>query len=488
MESYSFDLPKTASELAPNFSKLMPEFSSLVPKITNGETDVSKLIPNVSKLKESFGNLISQKKDEAIEKNIERSKKAISDLETQYKEVQEQVMAYKKILEELCNKVTDSKKEGLNVVAEIKNMVEQVKALRTEMENSLMSFAVTGWGSGKSAEEILDELVTPLIDSVLAMSDVIKKLELPDIPLIKDIPAMLQKFSNLGRIINHLPPELKNAARQKVEELKQSEASGEPIEANNGKTWSLAALKSTAENILNKIINDIVELYGAVVDMLEIICSCAEIYAILLLIDKFKPIIEQFKLMVGDVVTILTSSQELLKCVLSGKYAMLNMLKKVIKKKLEDAWNVLVYVCAGNGYSTDVLISGCWSSIVSSQCDLSSIALSIDLNKDILQNYIDASIVSKYSNKIDKIAGYINTLSAGNFIDSEKIEIESIRKSLFEQKKEKLLSVDFLKNYEHTLSSYAALVNFDINKVKLYSSLIDSNVSLDKFLNPGAVN
>lgn len=429
------------------------------------------------------------------DKEIERLQKNISKLQADLSKSQTQLNSDNSILCGLYASFSKTEKDGLIAAEEVNSAIEELRALEKEMRKSLFDYAKTGWGSGRTAEEMFMELIDPMLAAVSSLSSVIQQMGLPQLPIVDQIPTMLQKFSSLGKIISKMPKEIKNAARKeaeearKLEEAEEEEAEKAAIEKakkNGGnQTWALIAYRYN-NSPLKDVIDGIVKAFNALLDAIEMICSCAEIFAILLIIDKFKPIIDQFKIIVGDAVTILENVDVLLKQIIVGKFSMLELLGQLIWEKVRSVWDILVYACCSQGLTTNALISGCWADIVSAECDISSISFKLGTEESKLQLLIDNKTEEKYSDKIEKIEKYIENLKSKKDIDPEIIRSQTIEKDFLLKKKEKLVEEDYPYHKDQLAASMDISESFEENRAKIYAATLDSKLSLDKYLNPNA--
>lgn len=415
-----------------------------------------------------------------LDKNLAALRK---DLSKKYSELQSD----NDILCAVYRQVNESQKEGLGAAEEIKSTIEEIRELKDQMEETLMNYAVTGWGSGKTFEEMFSELFDPLIAALDPLLDPISQLGIPEIPIISDIPALIQKFANLGRIISKLPPEIRRQAIAEAEEAKKQNKKSykEKREASGANTtWKRMAYDyENSDSIIWKIIREIVEIFKAVIEMIEAICSCLEIFAILIVIDKLKPVLDQFKIMVGDAITILEGVKDLLKCIITGKFSLLKLLQKVLMSKIESIVDILTYICSGTNLPSNALISACYADIISCQCDISAINLSVDyfeMESKIVYNY---KMQEKCSKDIKNSEKMISKLEKKNPPPVKKIQLQNDAKEHLEKLSEKLESTQ-TENLSNSLNLFINAISFDANKAELYRSLLIQKTSQDEYLNP----
>ena len=443
----------------------------------------SKLnLPSASSV---FGSLLEKDNvAEAIKKNIS---KAQEELNKSYSRLSED----QNLLCTLYRNFSKDSDKGLGVADDIKKTIREIKDWKEEMEDALFKYATTGWGSGKTIEEMFNELLDPFLAAFDPLQSIVSQLGLDQIPIINTLPQMIQSFSNLGRIINSMPSEIKNEARRQAKEAKEAEKEkkAKDFEAYNervggNKTWNYIAYTYNDDSLLKKIIDEIVEAFKAVIEMIKTLCSCAEIFAILLIIDKFKPVIDQFKIMIGDAVVILENVETLFKMLIQGEYAMLKFFGKLLWSKVEDIYNILTYVCSGRDLPSNALISGCWMDIVSAQCDISSATLSVEWFQNAMKYHSDEKAVKSYSDKIDEVKANIEQMNSESVLDSEKIQAENERLSSLDGYMLALKNVKMPKDYDKLMKSIDESMVFDARKEKIYAAELAKRTSEDEYLNP----
>lgn len=413
-----------------------------------------------------------------LDKNLKNLRE---DLSKKYSELESD----NDILCSVYRQVKESQTEGLGVATELKSTIEEIRELKDQMETALMDYALCGWGSGRSFEEMFSELFDPLIEALDPLLDPISMLGIPEIPIISTIPELIKKFANLGRIISKLPPEIRRQAIAEAEEAKKQnkktyEEKREAAGANT--TWKRMAYDyENSDSIIWKLIREIVEIFKAVIEMLETICSCLEVFAILIVIDKFKPILDQFKIMVGDAVTIFEGVKDLLKCIITGKYSLLKLLQKVLMSKVESIVDILTYVCSGTNLPSNALISACYADIISCQCDISAFQLSIDYLEGESKILYESKMIEKCEEDIKNSEKTISKLESKTPPSVKKIQLQKDIQDHLKELSENLTSTQH-EDLIMSLDNYIKASSFDANKQELYKALLIEKTSQDEYL------
>lgn len=441
----------------------------------------SYIYSEVLKLPEPKTLFASSKDADKYEKSLNDE---ISKLQKDLSKSYEQLAIDQGLLCSFYKDSSDQSKNGLEAASEIRNTIEDIKKWRKEMEDEFLNYATTGWGSGMSIEDMVDSILNPLLQSVEGLTAVFSQMGLGNIPMLGTIPKMLQNFSNVGRIVRTLPKEVVDAARYQADSAKQIEESGSIEVVGGNQTWTNVAYKNSNDSTMKKIVDEIKSCFEAFLDLLQTIASCAEIFAIILIIDKFKPVIDQFKIMVGDAVTILENVEELLKLLVKGKFALIEFVGQLIWSKIEDLWNIIVYVSVGQGISTNALISGCWSDIVSVKCDISAIELSIDFVQNQLISHSDAKTMDVYRDKIDEAESFVKLLKSSSSPNMDSIRTEEKKLESLKTKEKILKTITAPEHGMQLSSSLSAIEFFEKNRSSIYQQLLDQNISLDSYLNP----
>lgn len=417
-----------------------------------------------------------------IDRNLKYIRK---DLDKKYAELQSD----NDILCGVYTMLKDTKKEGLGAAEEIRETINEIRELKDEMENTLMEYALCGWGSGKSFEELFSELFDPLIEALDPLLDPISQLGIPEIPLINEIPNIIKKFTNMGRIISKLPPEIRNqaieeakAAKEKAKAAKEADYKSKREAAGANTTWTRMAYDyENSDSFVWKLVREIVEIFKAVVEMIEAIASCLEIFAILIIIDKFKPVIDMFKLQLGDAITILTGVKDLLKCIITGKYSLIKLLGKVLMSKVEGIMDFFTYVCNGIDLPSNAMISACYMDIISCQCDISSLQLSIDYFENESKAIYENKTIEKCDKEIKNTEKKIEKLKKKDPPSVEKIALQEGVKEFLEK-----YSAELLSSNNETLSAITKcdtdIKNFEANKGELFRSMVIAQTSQDEYL------
>jgi len=415
-----------------------------------------------------------------VDKNLKYIRQDLNEKYSELKETND-------VLCGIYQKLNETQKTGLGAAEDIRETIDEIRQLRQEMEEALMNYATTGWGSGKTFEEMFDELFMPFIEALDALADPISQLGLGEIPLINQIPELIKKFMTMGKIVSKLPPEIRNQAiaqaKQAKEELKKSYAEQREAAGANT-TWKrLEYDYENSDSIVWRLIREIVEIVKALFEMIEAICSCIEIFAILIIIDKFKPVIDQFKIMVGDAITILENVETLLKCLITGKYSMLKLLGKVLWSKIEGLIDFFTYVCTDMDLPSNALISACYMDLISCQCDISSLQLSVDYFEAESRATYTKNAKIKCAEEIKNTEKRINALKKKKIPVPAKIQLQENVKSYLENLQEHLISS------ENENLSASALIKLNIdsfegNKSQTFKSLLAEKTSQDEYLNP----
>jgi len=443
----------------------------------------SYIYSNILKLPEPksfFGNSDRDKIAEEISKNIADVQK---DLNKSY----DQLNIDQNLLCTFYRDLSKNKKDGLGAAEDVRNTIDEIRKWREQMEEEFLAYAKSGWGSGKTIEEMFDEIFNPLFQAVEGLTAVVSNMGLGQIPFINTLPKMLENFSNIGKIVRKLPKEVREAAEAEAAEAKAAEKQKEDDAVNaagGNKTWARIAYRYNNDSMLKKLVDEIVELFKAFWDLMELIASCAEIFAIMIILDKFKPVIDQFKIMIGDAVNIISNIYDFLKLLIKGKFALIEFFGKLLWSKVEGLWNILVYVSVGQNIETNALISGCWMDIVSAQCDISAFELSIDCLQNQMLCHNDNKMYDIYNNKIDEVNGILNDLKSKTPLEVKEIDSKEKELDALKKKKDKLVSYTVPTHSTLFLNSLSSHEFFLKNIESIYTQALDKNMSLDKYLNP----
>ena len=432
---------------------------------------------NLPKPKDVFGD--------SGEEYVKKSEKEISKLQKSLSESYDRLNKDNNLLCTIYNDLLKSEKDGLGAASEIKEAISEIKKWREEMQDAFLEYATTGWGSGKTIEEMFNELFDPLLAALEPLNDVVSMMGLEELPFIGIVQRMITKFTELGRILSIMPDEIKDEARRQAELAKQAEkeAKRRDMEQKGANTtWKRLVYVYNDNSILKRLIDEIVECFNAFLEMLEVICSCAEIFAILMIMDKFKPVIDMFKLAVGDAITILENIKTLLKLLIQGKFAMLKFFQKLLWSKVEDISNLLTYLCSGMDLPSNVLISGCWMDIVSAKCDISSTQLSIDLVTAWLDKHNKTTTRDHIEDETEELRAYMNECMQSNRIEEAR-ELEKDLSGLTLQLKK--YDTRILPNCENKISAADEAVQYmAANLSSIYASELEAATSQDEYLNP----
>ena len=441
---------------------------------------------NLPSVGDVFGNL----KDDAVAKKLQ---KEISEAQAKLSKSYSQLSEDQNVLCTLYRDFSKGTKDGLGAAADLKQAVKDIQKWREEMENALINYAKSGWGSGITVEEMFSQLFDPFLASLVPLTDIISQMGLQEIPILNTLPQMLQSFSSIGRIVSKMPSEIKNEARKQAKEAKEAEeaAKNADFEAYNkevggNKTWNRIVYAYNDDSLLKKIINEIVEAFKALLELIKTICSCAEIFAILLILDKFKPIIDQFKIIVGDVLNTLESIKTVLKALIEGEYAMIKLFGELLWSKVEDIYNIFLYIVSGRDLPSNALISGCWMDIVSAQCDISAATLSIDMLQNAMAVHADEKAIEAYSNKIDEVNGLIEDMKAATPLNAKEIQEEESRLASLQLYKDTIENVKNPKHRDKLEDSIESLERFKANKTQIYAAELAARTSQDDYLNVSA--
>ena len=316
---------------------------------------------------------------------------------------------------------------GFDIKEQIKTVVEEIENTVSSLESELLNAGLGLVNTFKSQatltpEEIFNMLFEPFMQALEPLMSIIGTVGLPEIPVIGNIQNIIQQIAKTGSIISKLPKQVREAARaeaklkkQKEElEKKKKETSDQLAEAQNaqkeGSSWDRPS--EFAKSRLGKIVNDIVSIFWDVLKIITMICECAVIAAIMMLIEKIKPIVGAL----GNIVAIITSAQTVMKMLILSASQMVRYFYKMLVDKLSELWDIISFVVDG-GFSLPVnaLISGVHADMICCEFEMSSINMKIDDIKKSHKVDLKKENIKKYKENKEKYENLLEDINKGDY-------------------------------------------------------------------------
>ena len=334
--------------------------------------------------------------------------------------------------------------------------INELEEMKTEMEGELEEFAtgITSLSSymgkgGMSEEEMFDMLFNPFMEALKPIADFLPTMGIPDLPIINNIPKMIDKIVQMGRLIKQMDPETVARAREEAEAAEQTQKAINKLEAEKRQA-GMTPWQKTKDNFKHSKFGQILtEIYDLLKDVLQIIMMIAQnivIFAILELIRIAKPVIDAFQLAVGTIVTLLENVYTLVRLMFLSSAQMLKYFWKLVEKKLSGLY-YMVYYAASGGWSLpeNYMISAAYQDIVSCELEISGLIYELnDANLKAQLSGVEDQLKSceKKTKKITTMLDKMKTkpskseeILANYRKDRERIEKEAIPK-LNEKKKD----------------------------------------------------
>ena len=281
---------------------------------------------------------------------------------------------------------------GLMIKNEILKSVEELRQTKDELENELAAFAGVVWDdftnhANQSAMDIFNQIFDPLMQAITPLMDVVSNVGLPEVPILGNLQAIIQKIAKTGQLIAKLPKEVRAAARQEMEDKKKAEkelrkAQAEADEAarkykqiNENMSWWDRQMDDFKASPFGKIVLEIVDIFMQVIEVLKMICQCAVYAALMMLLEKLKPILQQL----GDIIALISNALTVMKMLMLSSAQMIRFFYKMLEEKLSELWGLVQYVIGG-GWSMPVnaLISAVHADMICCEFEMSSINMELD--------------------------------------------------------------------------------------------------------------
>lgn len=304
------------------------------------------------------------------------------------------------LLEEYKNQKSETLNIGAMVKEELMKTINELQNTKNELEKELDAFAGVLWDefvshASQSPEEIFNQIFEPFLQALTPLMEVVSSVGLPEVPIIGNIQNIIQKIAKTGQLIAKLPKEVRDAARKEAEakkkveqELRKAEADAATAERklkqeNQNMSWWERQKDDFKNSPIGKVILEIVEIFKQVLQIITMICQCALYAAILMILEKLKPIIG----MLGDVVALVTNAYTVLKMLMFSQAQMLKFFYKMLEEKLSELYGIVTYVIDG-GWSLPVnfMISAIYADMLCCEYDISSI--NFEMSKLSLEHYI----------------------------------------------------------------------------------------------------
>ena len=339
--------------------------------------------------------------------------KPVTDLSAfKYQELQNDVSAYNIQINEDLELIKQYKQQeeetfdlGSQIKDEISKIIAELEKTQDEMWAELDAFAGFFWDhANQGPEEIFNQIFEPFLQAVEPLMNVVGSIGLPELPVIGNIQTIIQKIAKMGQLIAKLPKEVRDAAKKEMEdqeklrkELKKAEADKATAERKmkqidpNMKCWD-GVEDDFKDSKLGKIVMEIVEIFKDILHILQMMCENAVMGALLVILEKLKPIIG----MVGDAFALINNAYTVMKMLMFSQAQMLRYFYKTIEEKLSQLNGILNFlICGGYSLPTNFMISAAYSDMVSCQVGISS------TNQEIYQmdyDYALKEVDSKISN------------------------------------------------------------------------------------------
>jgi len=256
-----------------------------------------------------------------------------------------------------------------DVIAQLEKIKEQMQAEMNweKFVDTLGDTFTSAFQAGReNAMDKLTAMLDPLTAAVVTLQDaVLTKMGIPDIPVIGNIQQILVKLGDIGRVVSRLPAETRAQARKAAKEEEEKKGG--------------SALARLYENsILEKIVNQLVDLFWQALDLLKQIINCIYPFLLMMLIEKLKPVIEFFSLALGEIVGIAENAYTVAKMIIFNQAQLLNLFAETIRSKVEELWDVVRFFIHGGSLPNDAMISAVAMDIIC--CDFQIKADNLDIN------------------------------------------------------------------------------------------------------------
>lgn len=308
---------------------------------------------------------------------------------------------------------------GLTIKNEILKSIDELRQTKDELEQELAAFAGVVWDefsdhATQSAMDIFNQIFDPLMQAITPLMDVVSNVGLPEVPILGNLQAVIQKIAKTGQLISKLPRDVRNAARQEMadkkkaeKELRKAQADADEAERkykqiNENMTWWDRQMDDFKASPFGKIVLEIVDIFMQVLEVLTMICQCAVYAALLMLLEKLKPLLQQL----GDIIALISNALSVMKMLMFSQAQLIRFFYKMLEEKLSELWGLVQYVIGG-GWSLPVngLISAVHADMICCEFEMSSI------NMEIGRLQLDHKIENDVSNR-EMWQQRINSLTA----------------------------------------------------------------------------
>lgn len=325
---------------------------------------------------------------------------------------------------------SDTQNIGLMIKNEILKSIEELRATKDELEKELEEFAGVVWdefsdSANQSAMDIFNQIFDPLMQAITPLMDLVGSVGLPEVPIIGNLQSIIQKIAKTGQLISRLPREVRNAAREEAEkqkkahkELAKAQADTEEAErkykqVDQNMTWWDRQMDDFKNSPIGKILLEIVEVFIQVIEVLKMICQCAVYAALIMLLEKLKPLLQQL----GTIISIITNALTVMKMLMFSSAQLIRFFYKVLEEKLSELWNIVRYVIDG-GWSMPVngMISAIHADMICCEFEMSSINMEMGrLSLDHIVD-IDTDTKKKWEKREKQLQGEMESeLNSQNF-------------------------------------------------------------------------
>lgn len=384
---------------------------------------------------------------------------------------------------------------GMMIKSQILGAINELQRGRDDLEKELEEFAGVVWDefashSSRTAEDVFNDIFDPFLQALTPLMDVVGSVGLPEVPIIGNLQTLIQKIAKTGQLISRLPKTMRDAAKKEADEQRELEkkriaaetefadAERKYKQVDKNMTWWDRQMDDFKNSPFGKILLEIVEIFKQVIQVVIMICQCAVYAALLMLLEKLKPLLQQL----GDIIALISNALSVMKMLMLSSAQMVRFFYKMLEEKLSDLWNVVRYVIAG-GWSLPVngMISAIHADMICCEFEMSSI--NMEIGKLSLDHTIDldSKDIRYLKDYVSNLDGQIDEAKNEDPRDSEEIEdLETFKKDLnsviaySEAKK---------KNHEAALEEHIANMDaFSATAPGKYKVELEKRASEDKFL------
>lgn len=313
---------------------------------------------------------------------------------------------------------SDFQNIGFTIKNEILKSIDELRQTKDELESELAAFAGVVWDdfadhANQSAMDVFNQMFDPLMQAIAPLMDVVSNVGLPEVPILGNLQAVIQKIVKTGKLISKLPREVRDAARQEMadkknveKELRKAQADADEAarkykQINQNMRWWDRQVDDFKASPFGKIILEIVDIFMQVIEVLKMICQCAVYAALIMLLEKLKPLLQQL----GDIIALISNALTVMKMLMLSSAQLIRFFYKMLEEKLSELWGLVQYVIGG-GWSLPVngLISAVHADMICCEFEMSSINMEINRLELDHKVDIDAEIQKnweKYSKSLE---------------------------------------------------------------------------------------